>query len=77
MRIAIIADVLGEENNGTSVTVKRLIYNLKSRGHDVLVVSPGDEHTDTDGYFTMDKIDFKIFSNYVRENGVEFAKPDK
>ncbi len=77
MRIAIIADVLGEENNGTSVTVKRLIYNLKGRGHDVLVVSPGDEHTDTDGYFTMDKIDFKIFSNYVRENGVEFAKPDK
>ena len=54
-----------------------MIYNLKSRGHDVLVVSPGDEHTDTDGYFTMDKIDFKIFSNYVRENGVEFAKPDK
>ena len=77
MRIAIIADVLGEENNGTSVTVKRLIYNLKSRGHDVLVVSPGDEHTDTDGYFTMDKFDFTIFSNYVRENGVEFAKPDK
>lgn len=76
MRIAIIADVLGEENNGTSVTVKRLISNLKSRGHDVLVVSPGDEHADSEGYFTMDKIDFKIFSNYVRENGVEFARPD-
>ena len=76
MRIAIIADVLGEENNGTSVTVKRLILNLKNRGHDVLVVSPGDEHADAEGYFTMDKIDFKIFSNYVRENGVEFARPD-
>ena len=76
MRIAIIADVLGEENNGTSVTVKRLILNLKNRGHDVLVVSPGDENANSEGYFTMDKIDFKIFSNYVRENGVEFARPD-
>ena len=40
MTIAIIADVLGEENNGTSITVKRLICNLKKRGHEVLVVSP-------------------------------------
>ena len=43
MHIAVIADVLGEENNGTSITVKRLILNLKKRGHDVLVVAPGDK----------------------------------
>ena len=41
MKIAIIADVLGEENNGTTITVKRLIKNLKMRGHEVEVVSPG------------------------------------
>ena len=35
MKIAIIADVLGQENNGTTITVKRLIDNLKKRGHDV------------------------------------------
>ena len=29
MKIAIIADVLGQENNGTTITVKRLIDNLK------------------------------------------------
>ena len=40
MRVAVIADVLGEENNGTSITVKRLIKYLKERGHEVLVVSP-------------------------------------
>ncbi len=76
MRIAIIADVLGEENNGTSITVKRLINNLKDRGHEVIVVSPGDEHANSDGYYTMDKVDFKIFNNYVEKNGVSFAKPD-
>lgn len=39
MKIAIIADVLGEENNGTTITVKRLIKHLKARGHQVEVVS--------------------------------------
>ena len=29
MRITVIADVLGEENNGTTITVKRLINNLR------------------------------------------------
>ena len=41
MKITIIADVLGEENNGTSITATRLIANLKKRGHEVYVVSSG------------------------------------
>ena len=74
MRIAVIADVLGEENNGTSITVKRLILNLKKRGHEVLVVAPGDKGEE--GYYAVDKIDFKIFNDYVTKNGVVLAKPD-
>ena len=75
MKIAIIADVLGEENNGTTITVKRLIKNLKMRGHDVEVVSPGE--TDEEGFHSVGKRDFKIFNNYVKRNGVELAKPDE
>ncbi len=75
MRIAIIADVLGEENNGTSITVKRLIYNLKKRGHEVFVVAPGE--TNEDGFYPVEKIDFKIFNDYVAKNGVVLAKPDE
>ena len=74
MRIAVIADVLGEENNGTSITVKRLILNLKKRGHEVLVVAPGDKGEE--GYYAVDKIDFKIFNDYVSKNGVVLAKPN-
>lgn len=74
MHIAVIADVLGEENNGTSITVKRLILNLKKRGHDVLVVAPGDKKEE--GYYPVEKIDFKIFNDYVSKNGVVLAKPD-
>ncbi len=40
MKITIVADVLGQENNGTTITCKRLIENLKMRGHEVKVVSP-------------------------------------
>ena len=75
MRIAIIADVLGEENNGTSITVKRLIKYLKQRGHDVLVVSAGT--SEEEGYYSVDRIDFKMFNNYVRKNGVVLAKPNE
>ena len=74
MRIAVIADVLGEENNGTSITVKRLISNLESRGHDVLIVAPGD--SEDKNHFAVDKIDFKIFNEYVAKNGVVLAKPN-
>ncbi len=75
MQIAVIADVLGEENNGTSITVKRLISNLKKRGHEVLVVAPGT--SDDKNFYPVEKIDFKIFNDYVEKNGVVLAKPNE
>lgn len=74
MQIAVIADVLGQENNGTTITVKRLIYHLKQRGHNVSVVSPST--CTEEGYYSVEKIDFKMFNNYVKKNGVELAKPN-
>ena len=53
MKISIIADVLGSENNGTTITVRRLINNLKKRGHDVKVVSPSK--IDEEGINTIDE----------------------
>lgn len=74
MKITIIADVLGRENNGTTITIKRLIEGLKKRGHSVRVVSPME--TDEEGYFTVPKRNFGIFDDYIRKNGVELAAPD-
>ena len=45
MKITIIADVYGQGNNGTSITAKRFVENLKALGHDVKVVS-ADENSD-------------------------------
>ena len=34
MKIAIVCDVLGEENNGTTIAAMNLIRSLKAKGHD-------------------------------------------
>lgn len=75
MIITIVADVLGEENNGTTITAKRLTKHLKERGHTVKVVSP--LKTDEEGYYTLKTRSFGPFNNYVAKNGVELAKPDE
>ncbi len=75
MKITIVADVLGEENNGTTITAKRLIQHLKERGHFVRVISPSEE--DGEGFIRVPKINFGIFNSYVAKNGVELAKPNE
>ncbi len=75
MIITIVADVLGEENNGTTITTKRLIKHLKDRGHTVKVVSP--LKTNEEGFFTLPTRSFGPFNGYVAKNGVELAKPKK
>lgn len=75
MKITIVTDVLGVENNGTTITVKRLIENLKLRGHEVRVISPLD--TDEDGYYGTKKRNFGIFNKYVEKNGVVLARVDR
>ena len=39
MNITIVADVFGKQNNGTTITIKRLIDGLRDRGHNVKLVS--------------------------------------
>lgn len=75
MKIAIITDVLGEENNGTTITTMRLIENMKKRGHSVSVVSP--TKIDEEGYYTLKTRNFYMFNNYVAKNGVSLAIPDE
>ena len=74
MIITIIADVLGEENNGTTITVTQLIGELKNRGHTVRVVSTRKVENDDD-YYTLPKRSFGIFTKYIEKNGAIMAKP--
>lgn len=73
MKITLIADVYGQKNNGTTIAAKRLVENLKKRGHDVKIVS-ADENSD----YVLKKRNFFIFNNYLeKQNGVALAKPDE
>ena len=72
MKITIICDVFGKENNGTTITASRLIKGLEERGHTVKVLSTF-ESDDKEKYITAKKRSFGPFDTYVAKNGVTLA----
>lgn len=77
MKITIICDVLGRENNGTTIAAMNLIRSLKSKGHNVTVVCPDEDKKGLEGYVVMPKRSFGILDGYVEKNGVTIAKADE
>ena len=75
MDIAVICDVLGEENNGTTIAAMNLIRTLRAKGHQVRVVSPDANRAGEPGYYVVPTRNLGIFNNYVAKNGVSLAKP--
>ena len=76
MKIAIVADVLGEENNGTVVACMNLIRYPESRGHELHVVCPDETKEGLEGYYILKHYSFGIFNKYMKKNGVAPAKAD-
>ena len=76
MKIAIVCDVLGEENNGTTVAAMNLIRFLRRRGHDVRVVCPDEKRRGEAGYYVVPQLNVGPLNEYVRKNGVSIAISD-
>ena len=76
MKITVVCDVLGEENNGTTIAAMNLIRSLKAKGHDVTVVCPDESRRGQPGFVVMPTYNFGIFNNYVKKNGVTLGKND-
>ena len=76
MNITIVCDVLGEENNGTTITAMNLIRNLKARGHHVNVVCADEEKRGVPGFYIVPTINFGPLNGYIAKNGVALAKAD-
>lgn len=76
MIITVVCDVLGEENNGTTIAAMNLIRSLKAKGHTVRVVCPDEDRRGQEGFFVVSTINFGPLNNYVRRNGVVLAKRD-
>ena len=76
MKVAVICDVLGQANNGTTIAALNLIRTLREKGHEVRVVCPDAERAGEPGYYIVPKYDFHVFNDYVEKNGVAPAKLD-
>jgi glycosyltransferase involved in cell wall biosynthesis len=75
--VLIVCDVLGEENNGTTIAAMNLIRYLKSRGHEVRVLCPDADKKGLDGYYVVPTLNLGgPLNRYVKKVGVELAKAD-
>ena len=77
MKITIVCDVLGQENNGLTIATMNLIRYLKERGHEVKVLCADADKKDLEGHYVVPNKDFGVFDNYLEKNGVSLASPDK
>lgn len=77
MNLSIICDVLGEENNGTTIAAMNLIRSMRAKGHRVKVVCPDEDKRGKEDYFIVSKYNFGPLNGYVEKNGVCLAKPDE
>ena len=78
MKITIIADAYGVQDNGTGTAVRNLANAMIERGHKVTIVSPY-EGEDKSGikYIQVKSRHFNGLAWYVRKNGVVMGKPEK
>ena len=78
MIITVVCDVLGEENNGTTIAAMNLIRYLKKQGHTVRILC-GDKHRmGEQDVYVVPNINFgKWLNKFVAKVGVSLAKPDE
>lgn len=76
MNITVVCDVLGKENNGSTVAANNLINYLRQRGHTVNVLCADESKAHEAGCYIVPQRNLLIFNKYVQANGVTLAKPD-
>lgn len=77
MKIAIVCDVLGEENNGATHAAMNFIRSLKAKGHTVNIICPDKDKKGKEGYFVCPQRSFGPLNGYVKKVGVTIAKADE
>ena len=67
MTIVVVCDVLGEENNGTTIAAMNLIRTLTAKGHEVRVVCPDEFRRGQPGFYIVPKLNVGPFNGYVEK----------
>ncbi len=73
MVITFVCDVLGEENNGTTIATMNVARAMREKGHEVRIVCPDEYRKGEPGVYVIPRINFGIFNGYVAHNGVVLA----
>lgn len=77
MKIVIVCDVLGEENNGTTIASMNLIRYLRSQGHEVRILCADQDKKGQKDVYVVPNLSLGFLLNaYVAKAGVTLAKPD-
>ena len=77
MIITVVSDVLGKENNGTTIATMNLVRSMKARGHEVRVVCADEDKKGLPGFYVVPTLNLGPINGYVAKNGVSLAKADK
>lgn len=77
MTICVVCDVLGRENNGTTIAAMNLIRSLRAKGHRVRIICPDKEHSGEPDYFIVPTLSLGPINSYIKKNGVVIARPKK
>jgi len=78
MKIVVVCDVLGEENNGTTIASMNLIRFLKKKGHRVCIVCADQDKKGEEDVFVVPNLNLGGPLNaYVARVGVTLAKADE
>lgn len=75
MKILIVIDQYDGANNGTTISARRFVENLRKRGNEVRVISTGKE--DKDKYIVKKLRLLPIANKIVSSQGMTFARADK
>lgn len=76
MIVTVVCDVLGEENNGTSIAAMNLIRYLKKQGHTVRILCADVDKLGEENVYVVPNMNLgKLLNAYVEKVGVTLAKP--
>ena len=73
MIIVFACDVLGEENNGTTIATMNVARAMRAKGHEVRIICCDEDKKGQPGIYYVPKIHFGPFNGYVAHNGVALA----
>ena len=74
MTITIVCDILGEENNGTTIACMNLIRFLRAQGHTVRVVCADQDKAGNECFYVVPELNLYLLNPIVERNGVTLPR---